>query len=184
MPDKLKLAIFDRDGVINYDTGHVGVIKDFEFVSEVIPLLKKIQDSHRIVIFTNQAGIAKNMYSLSNFFETTGYMLKKLEEENVDIFHVLWCPHHASGENPVFAIDCECRKPKIGMLNQIKQVGDINLYSSFVVGDKLTDLKAGKNFGIKNLYLVDFSSKHNKINQGTIKSPEALLSQLQSDNLI
>lgn len=154
-----KFAIFDRDGVINVDHGHVGSPDRFEFHVGVFRLLKHIQNSHKIVIFTNQAGIAKKKYQLSDFFMTTAYMLGEFEKEGISVFHIFWCPHFVDASATVFDIDCNCRKPKSGMLGQLKQITEFDLEGSFIIGDKKSDLDAGKDFGIENGYMVNFDSK-------------------------
>lgn len=154
-----KFAIFDRDGVINKDYGHVGTPNRFEFHTDIFELMKHIQCSHKIVIFTNQAGIAKNKYLLSDFFKTNAFMLETLESKGISVFHIFWCPHFVNAEVGIFDVDCNCRKPKSGMLAQLNQITEIDLENSFIIGDKYTDISAGKDFGVKSGYLVNFDSK-------------------------
>jgi len=154
MSKKYKFAILDRDGVINVDHGHVGTFDKFDLFPDVIDFLKYIQIDYRIVIFTNQAGIAKGKYTLSNFFDLTSNMLREFEDNGIDIFHIFWCPHHTDATVPLYNIACNCRKPKTGMLRQLEIICPVDLTNSFVVGDKLTDLIAAKDFGIKNRFMI------------------------------
>lgn len=159
----IKFAIFDRDGVINIDHGHVGSADRFDFHIGIFRLMRHIQCSHKIVIFTNQAGIAKKKYMLSDFFKTNAFMLETLEKADISVFHIFWCPHFVNASASVFDLDCNCRKPKSGMLSQLSQITEIDLDCSFVIGDNATDIAAGKEFGIENGYLVNFDLKpHSK----------------------
>lgn len=157
----MKFAILDRDGIINNDFGHVGQIDRFVYNEGIFEFLDYlISKDFKIVIFTNQAGIAKNYYRLSDFFKLSAKMLSDLEKRGIQIFHIFWCPHHIDGDVDEFKIDCHCRKPKSGMLDQLAAITDIDFENSFVIGDKLTDIEAGKAFGLKNCFLLGDNPKY------------------------
>ncbi len=132
-------AVFiDRDGTINRDTGYVSDKESFEILPgalEGIRLLRKA--GYLIVIVTNQSGIARGYYSEADYRRLTGYMLELFSREGVIVDRVLHCPHHPDD-------GCSCRKPRTGMGLSAAADLNIDLGSSFVVGDKLSDVSFGR----------------------------------------
>jgi len=147
----MKKALFlDRDGVINIDKNYVHKIDDFEFVDGIFDLCRKKQnDGYLIFVITNQAGIARGFYDEDDFAKLTMWMTEQFEARGIVITKVYFCPHH-----PDFDGDCDCRKPKPGMILQAAKEFDIDLTGSLLIGDKKSDLDAGRNAGITNLILV------------------------------
>ena len=138
-------AFFDRDGVINYDYGHVSKYKNFVLRPGVLKGLKLLnQKNFLIFIVTNQAGIAKNIFKENDFIKLQlkfkNYLLKK----NIFINDVVYCPHHSKGVLKKYKISCNCRKPKNGMVNKILSNYDINKLKSFMIGDKKSDEKCAQ----------------------------------------
>lgn len=143
-----KAVFLDRDGVINHDDGHVGRIKDFKFLSGVFEAIQKLQSAgYLIIIVTNQAGIAKKYFSEEDYRKLTEYMLNKFRASGIEIKKIYYCPHHPED-------NCDCRKPKIKFLKEASREFSIDLNSSWVIGDKLTDIEMGKNAGCKTI-LID-----------------------------
>lgn len=108
-----KLALFDRDGTINVDTGHMYRIEDCELIESTVELMQRYSDdlSWRIAVVTNQAGIAKGIYSIVDMRRLHRQMAHMLHERGVEVDAWYFCPHH-----PDFTGECDCRKPKAGML--------------------------------------------------------------------
>jgi len=143
-----KAAFLDRDGVINVDKGYVYKIEDFEFKEGIFELLKLLQEKgFELFVVTNQSGIGRGYYTLKDFEKLTEFMLNELKKRGIEIKEVAFCPHHPD-EN------CECRKPKPAMILNLAKKYNINLKNSIMIGDKLSDIKAGKNAGIRKNYLV------------------------------
>jgi D-glycero-D-manno-heptose 1,7-bisphosphate phosphatase len=147
----MKKALFlDRDGVINIDKNYVHKISDFEFVDGIFDLCKYYQDKgYLIFVITNQAGIARGYYNHNDFANLSSWMTDQFKQNDIIISKVYYCPHH-----PDFDKDCACRKPNPGMILQAQTEFDIDLTNSVLIGDKESDLKAGRNAGIQNLILV------------------------------
>lgn len=145
----MKKALFiDRDGVINKEYSYVYRIEDFEFIDGIFDALKKMQQNgYLLIIITNQAGIAKGLYKEDDFYKLTSWMIDAFKNNGVNIDRVYHCPHK-DGDG------CECRKPKAGMVNRAKKEFDIDIDSSWLIGDKESDIEAGINSGIKNTILV------------------------------
>lgn len=162
---KIKAAFLDRDGVINHDYGYVGTIERFDFTENVFRALKKISNKgFKIFIITNQAGIAKKKFSLKSYNLLTNFYLNIFRNNDIIIEEVAFCPHHPNGSVNKYTKDCSYRKPNPGMINYLVQKYNISITESFLVGDNLTDIKAGFNAGIKNLYLIDLDGRYKKKN--------------------
>jgi D,D-heptose 1,7-bisphosphate phosphatase len=147
-----KKALFiDRDGVINIDKVHVYRKEDFEFNEGIFDLCRKyFEDGYLIIVITNQAGIAKGLYSENDFEVLTRWMLEQFSGQGIEISGVYHCPHH-----PDFTGPCQCRKPEPGMIHRAVRDFDLDISECQLIGDKETDLEAGRRAGIpeKNLKL-------------------------------
>ena len=151
----MKAAFLDRDGVINKDFGYIGSIDRFEFKEGIFELLKFLQDKgFTLFVVTNQSGIARGYYSEEDFYNLMAYMIEELKKRNIEIKDYNFCPHH-----PKFNGECDCRKPKPGMILDLAKRYDIDLENSIMIGDSLSDIEAAKNAGIKKVYLVKDSLK-------------------------
>jgi D-glycero-D-manno-heptose 1,7-bisphosphate phosphatase len=151
-----KRAVFlDRDGVINVDSGYVSHSDDFEFIDGVIDACKALKEKgYLLVVITNQSGIARGYFSEEQFHTLTEWMDWSLADRGVDLDGIYYCPHHAEKGLGEYKIDCDCRKPKPGML--ISAIEDLNIDASqsILVGDKVSDIQAGLAAGVKTNYLV------------------------------
>ena len=147
----------DRDGVINLDKVHVFRKEDFEFNKEVFEICRKYsEEGFLILVITNQAGIAKGIYSEADFRKLTRWMVGQFKKRKIKISKVYHCPHHPDATGP-----CECRKPNPGMLLQAIKEFDLDISACVLIGDKETDLEAGRRAGIpeKNLHLYKAGGK-------------------------
>lgn len=133
----MKKAVFlDRDGVINEDSGYVSKISDFKFINGVFEALSGFKKfGYLLIIVTNQSGIARGFYTLDDFEKLNKFMLDEFTKNGVFIDKVYFCPHSPE-EN------CECRKPKAGMILQGLKEFDINPQNSILIGDKISDIEA------------------------------------------
>jgi D,D-heptose 1,7-bisphosphate phosphatase len=144
-----KPAIFlDRDGVINKDLDHVYKIKDFKYTKNIFTALKKLSNYY-IFIITNQAGIAKGLYTENDFFKLHTKIKADLIKKNIYINDVKFCPHHPNGVIKKYTKNCLCRKPGTLMVDDIFNNWNINLKKSLMIGDKITDMLCAKNSNLK-----------------------------------
>ncbi|WP_439242859.1 D-glycero-beta-D-manno-heptose 1,7-bisphosphate 7-phosphatase [Lonepinella sp. BR2474] len=138
-----KAIFLDRDGTLNIDHGYVHQIDDFQFIEGSIEALKALKAmGYLLVVVTNQSGIARGYFSEDKFLQLTEWMDWSLADRGVDLDGIYYCPHHPEGEGE-FRQDCDCRKPKSGMLQQAIKELKIDPRRSFMVGDKIDDLQAG-----------------------------------------
>jgi len=149
-------AVFlDRDGVINKDYAYVYKITDFQFIFGVFEACRQfILSGYQIIIITNQSGIARGYYSEDNFRQLTRWMCDQFKEQGVMISDVYYCPHHLTDGQNQYKVGCNCRKPAPGMIKQAAAEHYINLKKSILIGDKISDIKAGISAGIGSNYLV------------------------------
>ncbi len=146
-----KRAIFlDRDGVINQDKGYVYRRKDFEFEKNALKGLKLIDfNQYLVFIVCNQAGIAHGYYTKNDCKKLHQWLRKYLLKKGIKITKIYYCPHHPKGKIKRFSIKCSCRKPEPGMLLRAKKEYGINFKKSYLIGDKTSDILAGKRAGCK-----------------------------------
>jgi D-glycero-D-manno-heptose 1,7-bisphosphate phosphatase len=160
----MKIAFLDRDGVINKDFGYVYKIKDFEFTDGCIDALKRLNDlGYQFIIVTNQSGIGRGYYSQQDYEDLTTWYLEQLQQENINILDVFYCPH--SPED-----NCDCRKPKPGLFFQAKEkFPAINFSESLMFGDKDSDIEAAKAAGVSQFFLVKAPETFNSVVKNYLK---------------
>ncbi len=149
-------AFIDRDGVINADLDHVHHAKDFHVLPGVVQGLRQLADhGYALVVITNQAGIAKGMYTEAEYAVLTKHMCDLFACQGIALAGVYHCPHHPQGSVPAYAIACDCRKPAPGMLLRAAAELGLDLSQSVLVGDKLSDAAAGRAAGVRWTVLVE-----------------------------
>ena len=140
----MKAVFLDRDGVINIDKKFVYKICDFQFIDGVFDALKYLMKKNfNLFIVTNQSGIGRKLYTVKDFEKLNNWMLNKFLDEKIIITEVQFCHHHPD-EN------CDCRKPKTGMIDKILKKNNIDLNQSWLIGDKNIDIELAINSKIKN----------------------------------
>ena len=150
-----KAAFIDRDGVLNEERAFVHRIADFALVTGAIEALQALQAAgYALVVITNQSGIARGLYSEAEYQALTAHMRARLLASGVRLDAVEHCPHLPDAPIERFRIDCDCRKPKPGMLQRAIAALDIDPAASLLVGDRLSDVEAGRRAGIGHCFLV------------------------------
>jgi len=143
-------AVFmDRDGVLNEDRGYVSRPEDFHWLPGAVPALRWLQRAGwRLVIVTNQGGIARGLYGPAEYDNVTGWMQAELAKQGVRFDGIYHCPHLRDAPLAAWRRQCACRKPLPGMLLRAARELDIDLASSVMVGDKPGDIAAGRAAGL------------------------------------
>lgn len=149
---KQKAVFLDRDGVINEETGYISKPQEMKLYDFTAAAIRKANASGYLTIaITNQSSIARGYITLNELKVIHNKMETDLAKENAYLDSIYYCPHHPErsipGEQTEFNADCLCRKPKPGMLLDAAYKFNIDLSSSFVVGDSERDILAGKNAG-------------------------------------
>ena len=154
LKNKQKAVFLDRDGTINKYVGFLRDIDQFELIKGVAEAIKRINASgYLCIVITNQPVIARGEVTVPQLEEIHNKMETLLGLEGAYIDGLYYCPHHPhkgfEGEIPGLKFDCECRKPKPGMLLKAAEEFNIDLSKSWMVGDGVNDIKAGENAGCK-----------------------------------
>jgi D-glycero-D-manno-heptose 1,7-bisphosphate phosphatase len=152
--EMLKRAIFlDRDGVIVEDTGYISSPGELILFPDVIPVLKKLQPSFRLIVVTNQSGVARGFFTEEDLFAINDRVIHMLADYGVGLDAIYYCPHHPQVGKDGYRIECECRKPKPGLLQLAAEEFNIELDKSFLIGDKDIDIQAGRAIGLKTIWI-------------------------------
>ena len=149
-----KVIFVDRDGVINRDkSDYVRSWGEFEFLPNVFTGLRKLTSlGYKIIIISNQAGIAKGLYTEASLAEITEKMLERIRRNSAAIHAVHYCPHRNED-------NCACRKPKIGLFKQALLGKSVDISNTFYIGDSQRDIEAGKNLGCKTILVLTGHTK-------------------------
>ena len=142
-----KVVFLDRDGVINVKAKPHDYIKtwqEFKFLPHVAEAIKELNiNGYKVVIISNQQGIAKGFMSLVALGNIHANMCSLLKKNGATIDDIFICPHAAG--------TCECRKPKIGLFLQAEEYYNVNKKQSYMIGDSKSDIEAGKNYGVRTI---------------------------------
>ena len=160
LQNKQKSIFLDRDGTINKYVGFLTDINQFELIDGVSEAIKKINNSgYLAIVVTNQPVIARGEVSIEELNEIHNKLETLLGRDGAYIDGLYYCPHHPhkgyEGERIEYKIDCDCRKPKPGMLLKAQIDFNIDLTKSWMIGDGDNDVIAGKNAGCKTIKLDD-----------------------------
>ncbi|WP_228710657.1 D-glycero-beta-D-manno-heptose 1,7-bisphosphate 7-phosphatase [Saccharobesus litoralis] len=153
---KNKALFLDRDGVINFDHGYVSQIDQFEFIDGIFEICQAAQaKGYSLIIVTNQSGIGRGYFSQHDFDVLTEWMVDQFAANDVQINDIMFCPHHPEKAVNEYKTDCDCRKPKPGMILEAAQRQGINIAKSIMIGDKISDMKAADLAGVGTRILLD-----------------------------
>lgn len=144
-----KIIFIDRDGVINVDLigDYIKSWEEFRFEQGAVEGMKKlVQEGYSIVIISNQAGIGDGIFSEDALKEIHGNMIRELKEEGIPIRATFYCIH---GKNA----GCKCRKPETGLFEAAAKEIRFERSETFLIGDKASDVEAGKRFGLKTIFV-------------------------------
>ncbi len=149
-----KTIFLDRDGVINKDPGgwtkysYVTKWDDFFFLEGSIEALRRLKEAgYRICVISNQAGIGKGYFTFEDLDSVNKKMIEEVEKGGGKIDELYYCPHRDDD-------NCNCRKPKTGMIEQALRKADIDLKNTYIIGDSLRDIEAGKRMGMKTIFVL------------------------------
>ena len=159
LKNKQRAIFIDRDGTINVSKGFISKADDLELIPGTIDAIKAINKSGALaIVITNQPVIARGECSFEELHNIHNKLKTLLGEKGAFVDDIFYCPHHPDkgfeGEVPELKFDCECRKPKTGMIDEAVKKYNIDLSKSYMVGDSTMDLETARNAGIKSV-LVD-----------------------------
>jgi D-glycero-D-manno-heptose 1,7-bisphosphate phosphatase len=157
--NKQKAIFLDRDGTINKYVGFLSDIDKFELLPRVSEAIRKINESEYLaIVVSNQPVIARGELTVEGLEEIHNKMETLLGLDGAYVDDIFYCPHHPDkgfeGEVPELKIDCDCRKPKPGMLLKAAEKYNIDLSQSWMIGDSERDVMAGKAAGCRSVYIM------------------------------
>jgi len=149
-------ALFlDRDGVVNEEVGYLHRIEDVRFMDGIFSLCRTaVRLGYRLIVVTNQAGIARGYYSEAEFDRLMEWMRVALRAEGVELDAVYYCPYHPEHGVGEYKREHEDRKPGTGMLRRAAREFGISLAESVMVGDRCSDIVAANTAGLRQAFLI------------------------------
>ncbi|MDR1761374.1 MAG: HAD family hydrolase [Bacteroidales bacterium] len=144
-----KAVFLDRDGVINDGTLYYTYkVEDFRFNTDVFESLQLlVKAGYLLIVVSNQGGVAKGIYTENDVNKVHEYMRQELLKHNIPLSGIYYCPHHSNVSN------CDCRKPKPGMLLQAIKDLNIDPRQSFMIGDSKRDIEAANAAGVQGVLI-------------------------------
>jgi D-glycero-D-manno-heptose 1,7-bisphosphate phosphatase len=149
-------AVFlDRDGVINEERGYVHTPDQFILIPRVVAAIRNLRLSgFKVVVITNQSGVARGFFNVATVDKLHRHFQEILGAEGEHVDGIYYCPHHPEGTVTEYAVHCDCRKPMPGLLLQAAKELNLDLSASYLVGDKLSDIQAGRQASLREEFLV------------------------------
>lgn len=147
-----KIIFLDRDGTINVEVDYLHKSKDFKFeykADEAIKIFNEL--GYKVIVVTNQSGIARGYYTEKDLNILHNFMDEELKLIGAKVSSYYYCPHHPEAKLPEYKMNCQCRKPNLGMFLQAQKDFKIDFENSIIVGDKISDLEAGVRLGMRSI---------------------------------
>ncbi len=149
-------AVFlDRDGTLNEESGylnHVDRLKLIDGAAEAVALLSR--HGLKTIVVTNQSGVARGYFPETLLPRLHDKLQELLIERGARLDAIYYCPHHPDVGEPPYRRDCECRKPKLGMIRRAEKEFSVDARKSYMVGDKISDVEFGRRAGCKTVLLL------------------------------
>jgi D-glycero-D-manno-heptose 1,7-bisphosphate phosphatase len=190
---KSKAIFLDRDGVINeliyYED--MGIVdspftpEQFKLIPDIEKAIKKFQKlGFKTIIVSNQPGVAKNNFAIETFGKIRGKMKKELKKKGAELDSEYYCFHHPDGKISKYRKICKCRKPAPGLLLTAAKEHNIDLLKSWMIGDGITDIQAGKAAGCKTILIGRMKCDLCKIMEHEGVNPDFIAPNLFKASLI
>lgn len=149
-----KAIFLDRDGVIIKDKKYISKPEQVELFPETCNALHALQShGYKLVVVSNQSGLARGYFTIDDYNKVTKRMEELLQRCSVKLDLILYSPYLKNGKVKEFAVDSNCRKPGTGMFLEAQSKLQIDLTSSWMIGDKKSDIEAGKKLNLKTVFI-------------------------------
>jgi D-glycero-D-manno-heptose 1,7-bisphosphate phosphatase len=143
-----KAVFFDRDGTINEEVGYLTDLDKLRLIPGSGAAIKRLNEAgFKVVVVTNQAGVARGYFTESFVLETHKRFMQMLRDAGARLDGIYYCPHHPTAGNSSYTMVCDCRKPGTGLIDRAARDLDIDADRSYVVGDKWSDVELGQRAG-------------------------------------
>ncbi|MFN8006580.1 MAG: HAD family hydrolase [Terriglobia bacterium] len=148
-------VFIDRDGTISEEVGYINHVSRFQVYPWSPDAIRSLnQIGLRAILVTNQAGVARGYFKESMIEEVHQKLRNELGKTGAFLDAIYYCPHHPSAGVPPYRMDCNCRKPKPGMLLRAASEFEIDLSQSYVIGDRYSDIELARNAGSKAIFVL------------------------------
>ena len=150
---KMPAVFIDRDGTISEEVGYVNHpsrFRLFPYSSEAIRILNN--NDRLAILITNQAGVARGYFAEEMIVNVHDQLKRDLQDAQLDAIY--YCAHHPSVGDPPYRFDCDCRKPKPGLIEQAARDFDIDMAASWMAGDRYSDVELARNAGLRSVFLL------------------------------
>ncbi len=151
-----KRAVFiDRDGTVNEEMGYINHLSRFIILPGTAEAIRLLNE-HGIlaIIISNQSGVARGYFPISLVERVHGRLIEELEKKNAHIDGFFFCPHYPKGSVPEYSIECNCRKPKTGLIDKACHALSIDRSKSYVIGDRSTDIELATRCGMRGILVT------------------------------
>ncbi|MGD9898292.1 MAG: D-glycero-alpha-D-manno-heptose-1,7-bisphosphate 7-phosphatase [Calditrichaceae bacterium] len=149
-------AVFlDRDGTINEEMGYINHVKRFrlfEFVPDAIKIFNSLE--YKVIVVTNQSGLGRGYFDEQLLDDVHKTLIRTVSENGGVIDRIYYCPHHPTEAIEKYRMDCNCRKPKTGMIDRAREDFNIDIKNSFMIGDRFKDVEFGKKVGLRTIMVL------------------------------
>ena len=152
---KRRAVFMDRDGTISEEIGYVNHpsrYRVFPFSAEAVRLLN--ERGWLAILVTNQAGVARGYFTEALIGEVHGVLSRELEQKGAQLDAIYYCAHHPSVGEPPYRLECDCRKPKPGLIRRAALEFDIDLAESWMVGDRSSDIELAHRAGTRAAFVM------------------------------
>ena len=152
----MKRAVFiDRDGTISEEVGYINHPSRFSLFPYAASAVQHLNENGWLAILvTNQAGVARGYFSEDMIQTVHAAMTADLESKGAKLDAIYYCAHHPSVGEPPYRFDCDCRKPKPGLISRAAHDFDVDLNESWMVGDRYSDIELARNAGLKSTFVL------------------------------
>ena len=155
LPATNRALFLDRDGVLNHEVGYLYRPEDVRWVEGIVPLCQTAQSlGYKLVVVTNQSGIARGLYTEQDFQALMAFMRAKLARDGITLDAVYHCPYHPREGIGEYKREHEDRKPSPGMLRRAARDLSLDLTQSILVGDCCSDIAAANAAGLQQAFLL------------------------------
>lgn len=150
-----KAVFIDRDGTISEEVGYINHASRFNLFPYSASAVKHLNENGWLaIITTNQAGVARGYFSEEMVRTVHRRMTEGLEQGGAKLDAIYYCAHHPSLGDPPYRLDCDCRKPRPGLISRAARDLDIDLNQSWMVGDRYSDIELARNAGVKSAFVL------------------------------
>lgn len=163
-----KAAFLDRDGTIIEENGYISQVRQIELIPGSIEAIKRLKSlGYKIIVITNQSGVAQRFFTEKDLKKVHNYLQKQLRKDKAGWDGIYYCPHHPRVGLKRYLKNCNCRKPKTGLVKLAAREHKLKLKGSVVIGDRLSDVGLGMNAKMESILLLTGHGKKESKKIGT-----------------